>query len=66
MPGVGAQGGDLEKAVASGQNACGGGILINASRAVLYAAADANFAAAAHQVADQLRQQINACRTASD
>ena len=66
VPGVGAQGGDLEKAVASGQNACGGGILINASRAVLYAAADANFAAAARQVADQLRQQINACRTASD
>ena len=58
--------GDLETAVASGQDACGGGILINASRAVLYAATDANFAAAARQVADQLRQQINACRTSSD
>ena len=65
VPGVGAQGGDLETAVVNGQDACGGGILINASRAVLYAAADANFGAAARQVADQLRRQINACRTSA-
>ncbi|MGQ9681369.1 MAG: orotidine-5'-phosphate decarboxylase [Anaerolineae bacterium] len=34
VPGVGAQGGDLEAAVVAGVNAKGGGLLVNASRAV--------------------------------
>ena len=65
IPGVGAQGGDLEAAVSSGQDACGGGVLINASRTVLYAADNADFAAAARQVADQLRREINSYRSRS-
>ncbi len=36
-PGVGAQGGDLEAAVAAGLDASGGGLLINVSRAIMEA-----------------------------
>lgn len=62
VPGVGAQGGDLEEAVRAGQDAEGAGLLINASRAILYASSGPDFASAARQVAARLRQQINACR----
>ena len=58
VPGVGAQGGDLEAAVAAGLRADGLGMVINASRAVCYAP-DPRAAAA------QLREQINAARAAS-
>ena len=40
VPGVGAQGGDLEAVIDSGADAQGQGLIINASRAVLYAASD--------------------------
>jgi orotidine-5'-phosphate decarboxylase len=43
VPGVGAQGGDLEKTAAAGMNA-GCGLLVNASRSILYASAGADFA----------------------
>ena len=65
IPGVGAQGGDLEAAVARGQDASGAGLLINASRAVLYASDGVDFGAAARQVAMELRQDINAHRSHS-
>ena len=58
VPGVGAQGGDLEAAVAAGLRADGLGMVINASRAVCYAP-DPRAAAA------QLRDQINAARASS-
>jgi orotidine-5'-phosphate decarboxylase len=44
IPGVGAQGGDTEAAVAAGKNASGRGIIINAARAVLYASKENDFA----------------------
>ncbi len=50
-PGVGAQGGDLARAVAAGLDARGGGLVVNASRTVI-AAADPR--AAAMQVRDAL------------
>ena len=46
VPGVGAQGGSSEEVIAGGSNAlCG--LLINASRSILYASSGADFAAAA-------------------
>jgi orotidine-5'-phosphate decarboxylase len=62
MPGVGAQAGDLEAAVQSGMDARGGGVLVNASRGVLYASSGADWAQAARAAAVELRDAINAAR----
>ncbi len=56
IPGVGAQGGD---AVATVRAAQGGPMVINSSRAVLYASADADFAQAARAAALQARTVLN-------
>jgi orotidine-5'-phosphate decarboxylase len=37
VPGIGAQGGDLEATLAGGLNADGAGLLISSSRAIMYA-----------------------------
>ena len=63
VPGIGAQGGDVAEAVHSGQTAAGSGLLISSSRAILYASASADFAAAARAATDKLRREINAHRT---
>ena len=60
LPGIGAQGGDLAAAVAAGLDAEGGGLLVNASRSVLYASSGPDFAAAARSEAQRLRDAINA------
>ena len=62
IPGVGAQGGDLEATVANGQDADGGGFAINASRSVIYASSEADFAAAARTAATAMRADINRLR----
>ena len=62
VPGVGAQGGDVEKLVHAGRTADGNGLVINSSRAILYASSGADFAAAARAETLRLRDQINACR----
>ncbi len=68
MPGVGAQAGDLEAAVQAAVDARGAGILVNASRGVLYAGATsgagslAEWAGAARDAAERLREAINAAR----
>lgn len=57
VPGVGAQGGDLEQVIRHGANAsCG--LLINASRSILYASKDKTFAQAASAEARSLQQQM--------
>ncbi|MCL6523778.1 MAG: orotidine-5'-phosphate decarboxylase [Thermoflavifilum sp.] len=62
VPGVGAQGGDIETILRAGWTSRGG-MLINVSRAILYASTGEDFAqAAAHraaQYAAQIAQQIN-------
>jgi len=63
VPGVGAQGGDVAQAVKSGQSAAGAGLIISASRSILYASAGEDFAAAARAATAQLRTAINASRT---
>lgn len=50
VPGVGAQGGSYDEVIKFGANETGG-LLINSSRAVLYASSDSNFANAAADVA---------------
>ncbi len=64
VPGIGAQGGDIEATVKAGRTASGTGMMINSSRAILYAkpAAGEDFAAAARRVALETRDAINACR----
>jgi len=62
VPGVGAQGGDLEAAVAAGVDAHGERAIIAVSRTILYAADDRRYAAAAAQEARSLRDRINEAR----
>jgi orotidine-5'-phosphate decarboxylase len=65
VPGVGAQEGDLEAAVQAAMNTEGGGFILNASRAVLYAAKDDGYAKAARKSAQRLRSRINLMREAA-
>ena len=62
VPGVGAQGGDVGAVVANGATADGTGLIISASRAVLYAGSGADYAQAARSAAQKLRDEINLCR----
>lgn len=58
VPGVGAQGGDLERVLAAGWHERGAGILISSSRAIIYAGTGKQFAAAAASAARALNEQI--------
>ena len=62
VPGIGAQGGDIEATVRAGCTADGTGLMISSSRAILYAGKDENFAAAARQIALETRDAINLYR----
>ncbi|MFZ6749477.1 orotidine-5'-phosphate decarboxylase [Undibacterium sp. Ren11W] len=64
VPGIGAQGGDVAATVAAGKTADGTGMMINSSRAILYAKALAgeSYTQAARRVALETRDAINACR----
>jgi orotidine-5'-phosphate decarboxylase len=61
LPGIGAQAGDLEASVRAGHDAEGAGLLVSASRSVLYASSGADYAGAARAEAERLRDAINAC-----
>jgi orotidine-5'-phosphate decarboxylase len=70
IPGVGAQGGDAQATVSAGLresfiqgfSTVTGPILVNSSRAILYASADDDFAQAAREVALQTRELLNQAR----
>jgi len=66
VPGIGAQGGDIAATVQAGRNSTGMGLMINSSRAILYAGTQVDggesFAEAARQVALQTRDEINRYR----
>jgi orotidine-5'-phosphate decarboxylase len=62
VPGIGAQGGDVEAVVRNGRSATGSGLLISSSRAILYAGNDEAFAEAARSATLQLRDTINRYR----
>ena len=60
IPGVGAQGGELEEAVKAGVDQSGRLALVNSSRGIIYASRGADFADAARLAAASLRDSINA------
>ena len=62
IPGVGAQGGDLEAAVKNGRDARGANAVIASSRSILYASPGADFAEAARAEAQRLRDAIESAR----
>ena len=74
VPGIGAQGGDIEATVQAGRTRNGSGLMINSSRAILYAGVDAKsgndaaknnpnaYVEAARRVALETRDAINRCR----
>ncbi|HYD78718.1 MAG TPA: orotidine-5'-phosphate decarboxylase [Paucimonas sp.] len=66
VPGIGAQGGDIEATMNAGKTASGNGMMINSSRAILYAKqhGDEDFTQAARRVAVETRDAINRFRTA--
>ena len=66
VPGVGAQGGDIEQVVRAGRTPDGHGLVINSSRAILYASAGRDFAAAARAETLKLRDAINVAALAPD
>jgi orotidine-5'-phosphate decarboxylase len=59
VPGVGAQGGDVQKTVQAG----GDNLIISSSRGILYASSGSDFAEAAGAAAIQTRDEINMFRT---
>ncbi len=66
IPGVGAQGGDAVATIRAGYRAAGGGttgpVIVNSSRAVLYASPGDDFAAAARREADRTRELLDAAK----
>ncbi len=60
IPGVGAQGGDVEETARAGVNEQGGGFIVNSSRGIIYASHNPeDFDVAARRAAELLRNQIN-------
>jgi orotidine-5'-phosphate decarboxylase len=64
MPGVGAQGGDMEAAIRAAADRNNGGFLIAPSRQIIYASRGVDFADAARAAATSLRDEINRLRSA--
>jgi len=62
VPGVGAQGGDVEAVVTNAKTADGTGLMVSSSRAILYASNGDDFALAAAEAAKSLRDEINRYR----
>ena len=58
IPGIGAQGGDLAATMAAG----GSKVMINSSRAIIYASAQDDYAIKAKDAAQQTQKQINELR----
>ena len=59
VPGIGAQGGDLKATMEAGLDSKQQGLIISASRSVLYASSGEDFAEAARAEALKLRDEIN-------
>jgi orotidine-5'-phosphate decarboxylase len=64
VPGVGAQGGDVQATVTAGSDGAGYGMMINSSRAILYASSGTDFAQVAAGVAQQTRDAIRSAKQA--
>lgn len=62
VPGIGAQGGDVEAAVKNGRDSTGTGMIINSSRGIIYASSGPDFTEAARKATLSLRDEINKYR----
>ena len=62
IPGIGKQGGDVEKTVKNGTNKDGMMAVINSSRGIIFAGSDENFAETSRNKAIKLRDEINKYR----
>jgi len=62
IPGIGAQGGDVEKTVVAGKDSHGQGMIINSSRGIIFASSGPDFAEAARRETEKLRDLINQYR----
>lgn len=63
IPGIGAQGGDIQATVLAGRTQAGTGMMINSSRAILYASKTTDWREAAAQAARTTRDAINHARS---
>jgi orotidine-5'-phosphate decarboxylase len=59
IPGVGAQGGEVEATVKAARDSRGWGMIINSSRNIIFASRGDNFAQAAREATIQLHEQIS-------
>ena len=64
LPGIGAQGGDLEAALAAGLDAEGRGLLVSASRSVIYAGGAREIGAEAARLREAIHEQRERCGAA--
>ncbi len=62
IPGIGTQGGEVAATVKAGQDSRGWGMIISASRSIIFASRESNFAEAAREATEQLRAEINRYR----
>ncbi len=62
VPGIGAQGGDVEKTVKAGLNSKKAGMVINSSRGIIFASGGEDFAEKAREETLKLRNEINKYR----
>jgi orotidine-5'-phosphate decarboxylase len=62
VPGVGAQGGDVQKVMENGKTSDGRGLVINSSRGIIYAGKDCDFAEKSRAACEELRATINQFR----
>lgn len=62
IPGIGAQGGDVEKTVKAGKDSRGQGMIVNSSRGIIFASNGADFAEAARRETEKLHNLINQYR----
>ncbi|MHB8598292.1 MAG: orotidine-5'-phosphate decarboxylase [Ktedonobacteraceae bacterium] len=62
IPGIGAQGGEVAATVQAGKDSRGWGMIISASRSILFASKERDFAQAALRATEQLRIEINTYR----
>jgi len=62
IPGIGKQGGDIEKTIKNGTNKEGEMVLVNSSRGIIYAGNDEKFAEHSREVAIDTRDLINKFR----
>jgi orotidine-5'-phosphate decarboxylase len=60
LPGIGAQGGDLEATIDNGRNSQGQGMIVNSSRGIIFASSDHDFAQRAGEEAAKLHGAITA------